>query len=233
AYDLLGKQPVSLGACPLPDPETLTEIAKFYGGKLGNIPEFLIQIEQSQSNVLVANIQDTPHNYIPGDYFGLTENDQFIAYWDKVKQRLYNIRHSLNIDGVYEQLALFQPPVNPMQLVAAVGSGEGIGGVIAGGQVDIPYYRFSSVVTKAQAMTQTVIQLGQSLLSVLEKQDAEQLSLLYNSNQQNLLALTRASKQDQLEAATQTLQSLQASLQNAQIRLGRYTQLLNKGLLSG
>ena len=233
AYDLLGKQPVSLGSCPLPVPETLTEIAQFYGGKLGNIPEFLIQIEQSQSNVLVANVQDTPHNYIPGDYFGLPENGQFTAYWDKVKQRLYNIRHSLNIDGVYEQLALFQPPINPMQLVAAVGAGEGVGGALTDGQVDVPYYRFSVVVAKAQSMTQTVVQLGQSLLSVLEKQDAEQLSLLYNSNQQNLLALTRTSKQDQLNAASQNVQALQASLQNAQDRLDHYTRLINNDLSSG
>ena len=81
--------------------------------------------------------------------------------------------------------------------------------------------------------TQYQFILGQNLLSVLEKQDAEQLSLLYNSNQQNLLALTRTSKQDQLEAATQSVQSLQASLQNAQDRLGHYTQLLNSGLSAG
>lgn len=233
AYDLLGKQPVNLGPCPLPNPETLTEIAKHYGDSLGKIPEFLIQVEQSQARVLAANAMDTPNNYIPGDYFGLPENDQFTAYWDKVQQRLYNIRHNLNIEGVYEQLALFQPPINPMQLVAAVAAGEGVEQALADNQVDVPYYRFSVMVAKAQAITQTVIQLGQNLLSVLEKQDAEQLSLLYNSNQQNLLALTRTSKQDQLEAATQSAQSLQASLQNAQDRLAHYTQLLNSGLSAG
>ena len=233
AYDLLGKQPVNLGPCPLPSPETLTEIAKHYGDSLGKISEFLIQVEHSQARVLAANAMDTPNNYIPGDYFGLPENDQFKAYWDKVQQRLYNIRHNLNIEGVYEQLALFQPPINPMQLVAAVAAGEGVGQALADNQVDVPYYRFSVMVAKAQAITQTVIQLGQNLLSVLEKQDAEQLSLLYNSNQQNLLALTRTSKQDQLEAATQSVQSLQASLQNAQDRLAHYTQLLNSGLSAG
>lgn len=233
AYDLLGKQPVSLGPCPLPATETLSEIASNYQNNVGDIPEFLVLVEQSQPNIAVANVQDTPHNYIPGDYFGLPENDQFTAYWDKVQQRLYNIRHNLNIDGIYQQLPLFEPPINPMQLVGAVSAGEGVGQALAGSQVDVPYYRFSVVVAKAEAMTQTVIQLGQSLLSVLEKQDAEQLSLLYNTNQQNLLALTRTSKQDQLEAATQTVQSLQASLQNAQDRANYYGRLLNKGLNSG
>lgn len=233
AYDLLGKQPVSLGPCPLPAAEDLEEIAKHYDNSLAKIPEFLINVEQIQTSVVVANVQDTPHNYIPGDYFGLPENEQFVAYWDKVKQRLYNIRHNLNIDGVYQQLPLFEPRINPMQLVQAVASGEGVGQALAGNQVDVPYYRFNVMIAKAQSLTQTVIQLGQSLLTVLEKQDAEQLSLLYNTNQQNLLALTRASKEDQLEAATQTVASLQASLKNAQDRYNYYTQLLNKGLLSG
>ena len=233
AYDLLGKQPGSLGACPFPPIEDLNDIIKLYGGKLSQIDEFLIHLEQSQGNVLTANVQDTPHNYIPGIYFELPENEQFIAYWDKVKQRLYNIRYSLNIDGIHEQLALFQPPIDPMQLVAAVASGTGIGGYITGSQVDVPYYRFSIMVAKAQTMTQTVMQLGQSLLSVLEKQDGEQLSLLYSNNQQNLLALTSTSKQNQLDAATQTLQSLEASLENAQIRVDHYTRLLDKDLSSG
>jgi len=233
AYDLLGKQPANLGPCPLPAPENLADIVQHYGGNIGDIPEFLVQIEQSQTRVLAAMPLDTPHNYILGDYFGLPENEQFMAYWNKVQQRLYDIRHSLNIDGVYQKLALFEPPINPMQLVAAVASGEEVGHALADNQVNVPYYRFNVMIAKAQATTQTVIQLGQSLLGVLEKKDAEQLSLLYNSNQQSLLALMRTSKQDQLETATQNYQALQASLQNAQDRLNHYNQLISQGLSSG
>lgn len=230
AYDLLGKQPINLGACPLPKPETLADIASKYSNSIGKIPEFLINVEQSQRSVVVANVQDNPNNYIPGDYFGLPENDQFTAYWDTVQQRLYNIRHSLTIDGIYKKIALFEPPINPMQLVTAIAAGEGIGQALVANQVDVPYYRFSVMVAKSQALAQTVTQLGQSLLTVLEKQDAEQLSLLYSTNQQNILALTRTSKQDQLEAATQNILSLQASLQNAKDRLDHYSELIEGGL---
>jgi hypothetical protein len=232
-YDLLGKQPVSLGTCALPASESISQIMTVTGDSLADIPEFLINVEQKQGSVVTVNATDNPNNYIPNDYFGLPENSQFISYWNKVARRLFNIRHGLNIDGVYNQLALFQPPIDPMQLVAAIAAGQGIQSALIGSQVEIPYYRFSAMVGQAQAVTQTVIQLGQGLLSVLERQDAEQLALLYSSNQQILLALTRTSKEDQLEAATQTLASLQVSLQNAQIRLGYYTQLLNDGLLSG
>jgi hypothetical protein len=233
AYDLLGKQPVSLGPCPLPDDQSLMQIAAHYDGDLGSIPEFLIQLEQNQANVATLNVADTPYNYIPGDYFGLPENMQFTAYWDKVRQRLYNIRHSLNINGIYQQLALFEPAINPMRLVEEIAAGYGVDSSGMSNQVVIPYYRFNFIVAKAQAMAQTVIQLGQSLLTVLEKKDAEELSLLYNVNQKNLLALTRTSKQNQLQAATQNVLALQASLQNAQDRLNHYTRLKNEGLSIG
>ena len=234
AYDLLGKPPISVGPCALPAAESISQIAAGkYESSLNKIPEFLIEIEQSQLNVPAINPIPTPHNYIPGIYFGLPENVQFIGYWDKVKQRLYNIRHNLNINGIFQQLPLFEPPINPMQLVQAVALGEGQGIALQSMQVDIPYYRFNVMVAKAQSITQLVIQFGQSLLSTLEKQDAEQLTLLYNTNQQNLLALTRTSKQDQLLVATQTIESLKGSLQNAQDRSNHYTQLLNQGLSRG
>lgn len=233
AYDLLGKYPTNLGPCELPLPETLKQIADHYSGDLGHIPEFLINVESSIVVTPAIVVRDTPHNYIPGDYFGLPENDQFSAYWDTVKQRLYNIRHGLNIDGVRQQLALFQPPINAALLVEAVDNGESVGQALLAGHVAIPYYRFSVVIAKAQAITQTVTQMGQALLAALEKKDAAQLTLLYNTHQQKLFTLTRTSKQSQLEAATQSVSALQASLQNANDRLQHYAQLINTSWLPG
>lgn len=227
AYDLLGKQPVNTGACPLPAPHTLTEIVNRYGD-IEHIPEFLIDLEQHLSDVSIATVRNTPHNYIPGNYFSLPENDQFLGYWKTVQQRIYNIRHNLNIDGIYQQLALFDPPINPMQLVA-VAAGEEVGEVLAACQADIPYYRFTAMIAKAQAATQNVIQLGQALLSALEKKDAEQLSLLYNSNQQSLLTSTRVSKDYEKKAAEKNGEMLEASANNANDRWSYYNNLLSGG----
>ena len=230
AYDLLGKRPTNLGSCKLPAPETLAEIAKRYQD---HVPEFLMELEQLHMQPIATNAIDTPHNSIPETHFSLPENEQFVTYWSKIKQRLYNIRHNLNIDGVYQQLPLFDPPINPMQLVQAIASGQSVQVALNGSQVDIPYYRFNVMIFKAQSLVQNVIQLGQSLLSVLEKQDAEKLSLLYNTNQQSLLALNRTSKADQLLSAQQNTLSLQASLKNAQDRLDHYKAVIEKGLLAG
>ncbi|NES18101.1 MAG: hypothetical protein F6K41_04040 [Symploca sp. SIO3E6] len=238
AYDLLGNQPTDSGPCDLPDPMNLAQIRTLSQQKtktktLQGIPEFLIEIEQSQGSTAFSSAQPTPHNLIPGDYFCLPENAKFIGYWTTIQQRLYNIRHELNIDGVQENLALFQPPINPLALMEAFAAGESIGEALSTLQVALPYYRFDVLIEKAREATQLTIQLGQSVLAALEKNDAEALAILNSNNQQNILSLTSIAKQEQIDQAGQSIQALQASLQNATDRLNHYTELINKGLLGG
>ncbi|MDJ0579960.1 hypothetical protein [Crocosphaera sp.] len=234
AYDMLGNKPTDSGPCDLPAPMNLAQIRTYSKQKtktktLQGIPEFLIEIEQSQGPT-ASSTQPTPHNLIPGDYFCLPENDKYIGYWTTIQQRLYNIRHKLNIDGVQENLALFQPPINPLALVEAFAAGESIGEALSTLQVAFPYYRFDVLIEKAREATQLTIQLGQSVLVALEKNDAEALAILNSNNQQNILSLTSIAKQEQIDQAGQSIEALQASLQNATDRLNHYTQLINKGL---
>ncbi len=164
-------------------------------------------------------------------YFGIPRNTQFLSYWDTIQQRLYNIRHGLTINGQTDDLPLFQPPVNPMALVAAIASGESVSAAIQSTNSVVPYYRFEVMINKAKEITQTVIQLGQSLLSALEKKDAEALAMLYNTNRQNILHLTQTIKQDQLTTAGQNITSLQKNLKGAQDRMKHYNTLISDGWL--
>ena len=49
-------------------------------------------------------------------YFCVPRNDKLLGYWDTVADRLFKIRNSLNIQGVFRQLALFEPPIDPAML---------------------------------------------------------------------------------------------------------------------
>ena len=49
------------------------------------------------------------------------------SYWDTVADRLFKIRHCMNIDGVVRQLPLFEPPIDPALLVKAAAAGIDIG----------------------------------------------------------------------------------------------------------
>lgn len=234
AQDLLGNNPVNVGPCDLPEAMTLNQIlVNSETGTLADLPEFLINVEQVQGDQAVIETgQDNPNNYIPGDYFGLPENAQLISYWDTIQKRLYSIRNSLTITGAYQQPALFQPPIKPSQLMQQIVSGEAINQQLSMLQTNVPYYRFEVMIEKAKEIANTVIQFGQSLLSCLEKQDAEALALLYNLNSQNILVLQEVAKQQEIEAATQTILALQAGLQNAQDRLTFYMEQIQNGLSS-
>ncbi len=165
--------------------------------------------------------------------YEIPPNRQLLDCWDTVKQRIYDIRHGLNIEGKRDILPLFSPPINPMELVEQAASGQGVSETQGYSDMEIPYYRFTVMIEKAKEITQTVIQLGQSLLAALEKKDAEQLAMLYNTNQQHILELNKSIKKAQLSAAKHTIASLQAGLNGAQNRLNHYTRLIKNDLTPG
>ena len=58
-------------------------------------------------------------------YFCLPPNEKLLKYWDTVGDRLFKIRHCMNIEGIVRELPLFQPPIDPALLVkAAAGPGS-------------------------------------------------------------------------------------------------------------
>jgi len=234
AYDLLGPRPKDLGPCHSEFPVDFNEILKKYSNVDGGIPQFLIDMEnaiapQIQLSLQSNNGKDVPFNDIEA-YFCVPENDTFISKWDTVEGRLYNIRHCLNIDGVAQPLPLFEPPIDPMSLVKAAASGNNVLDVASLTQPVIPAYRFSYMVEQAKSLTNTVIQLGNNLLSVLERNDAEGLALLQSTNELNILNLTTLVKQQQIQELQDQLEGLQQSLQSAQYRQDYYSQSLSAGL---
>ena len=54
-------------------------------------------------------------------YFCIPQNQTLLAYWDTVADRLFKIRNSENIEGVFQQLPLFDPPLDPGMLVQGRG----------------------------------------------------------------------------------------------------------------
>ena len=57
-------------------------------------------------------------------YFAIPKNEKLLSYWDTVADRLFKIRHGMNIEGVRRSLALFEPPIDPALLVRAAAAGR-------------------------------------------------------------------------------------------------------------
>ena len=143
-------------------------------------------------------------------------------YWDTVADRLYKIRHCMNIEGVVRQLDLFEPPIDPGALVKAVAGGVDIGVALADLNAPLPLYRFNVLLQKANEVCNDVKALGAALLAALEKNDAEGLALLRQSQEIQVLEAVKDVRQSQLDEANENLEGARRSKELAQIKKQYY-----------
>ena len=161
-------------------------------------------------------------------YFCIPQNDQFLGYWDTVADRLFKIHNSLNLQGVFQQLPLYDPPIDPALLVRATAAGLDVSAVVAGLNQPLPLVRFRFMVSKAEEICQEVKSLGANLLAAIEKQDNESISLLRAQHENTILNLTKVVKYAQWQDAQKATQALQGTLASAVQRYSYYQKLLGR-----
>ncbi len=165
-------------------------------------------------------------------YFCVPPNDQLMQYWDTVAQRLYNIRHCLNLQGQFAPLALFAPPIDPGLLVRAAAAGLDIGSILADMNSPLPNYRFSVMMQKTVELCNDVKSLGAALLQSMEKKDAEDMALLRSKNGIAVLKAMLLVKLQQVNEATHNLEALQQQQALVQSKIDYYQGLISAGLNS-
>lgn len=173
----------------------------------------------------------TVSNSVPTLYFCIPDNDKLLGYWDLVADRLFKIRHCQNIEGVERQLALFEPRIDPALLVQAVANGIDINSVLSDINAPLPHYRFSFIIEKALQMCGYLTSIGTSYLSALEKQDAEELSMLKATQETTMLSFVKEIKQLQIQEAAKNREGLEKTKEVTQTKLDYYTGLVNTGLI--
>ena len=125
-------------------------------------------------------------------YFTVPRNDTLFSYWDKIADRLYKIRNSLNIEGVKRTLALFAPPIDPGMLVKARAMGLSVDSILNSTNDKRSIYRFRVIVKLAVDMAKDATEMGRNLLSILEKKDAEQLQVFKAKCDKAVIAESKA-----------------------------------------
>lgn len=159
-------------------------------------------------------------------YFCLPRNDKLLAYWDTVADRLFKIRHCMNIEGVVRQLPLFQPPIDPGMLVKAAAAGIDISSLVSGLNQPLAPVRSALLIQKALEICSEVRGMGNALLSALEKRDAEALGLLRQKHEINIQTLAQDVRYLQWKEAESATESLLKSRHSAVERYGFYQRLL-------
>jgi hypothetical protein len=159
-------------------------------------------------------------------YFCVPKNDKLLGYWDTVEDRLYKIRHCMNIQGVVRQLPLFEPPIDPAMLVQAAAQGVPLASALADLSAPLPYYRFSYTLQKALELCADLKSLGAQLLAALEKKDAEKLAATRATQETALHRLLKTVRDLQVAEANDAVNALLATRQVTLARYQHYRALL-------
>jgi hypothetical protein len=217
AAELLGPRPKNIPPAAKVPVETFNELENQFD-KFSNA---LVEVENLVPP-LVGNGNAGNAPPLPMLYFCIPHNEKMLGYWNTIADRLYKIRHCMNIEGVVRQLALFEPPIDPGALVKAVAAGVDISSALAEMNVALPLYHFNVWVQKANEVCNDVKALGGALLAALEKKDAEALGLLRQEQEARLLEAVKAVRKQQIEEAKENLEGIRKGKESAQLRKKYY-----------
>lgn len=160
-------------------------------------------------------------------------NSQLVAHWDTVASRIYNLGHNLTLDGKPLVLPLFAAPLDPRALLATFASSANGASSARMLAQDIPHYRFAVMHSRANAAVESLIQFGNTLLSLIERKEQAEFQEL-----QHHQAWEFAQFAIDLQRQTQVIEqknreALQASQAIAQGRLAYYAKLSDEIVSAG
>ena len=234
AANLLGPQPQSM---PQPGTSTPKNFLQLKQAGLDRMSNALIDLEgQFPFNLAPAPSQSNSSSDQSGALFGIgrslyfciPQNTNLMAYWDVVADRLFKIRNSENIQGVVQQLPLFDPPLDPGMLVQAAAAGIDIGSIVSGLNQPIGPERALFLIQKSLEIAGEVRSMGNALLSAIEKGETEHLTMLRQQHDVQLQELIQNVRFLQWKHAQETTTSLLKSRASAYERYAYYLRLLGQ-----
>lgn len=228
AAAILGDRPVEIVRDD-PAPKTFNDIS----GSLDAFSNALVDLENfplatkfykptKDRFSLSSHSVDEPPVGVKTHYFCIPPNDKLLDYWDTVADRLFKIRHCLNIEGVRRQLPLFEPPIDPALLVRATAAGLDISSVLSGLDGGLTPHRYRVVYQRAVDFCADVRNIGSLMLQALEKRDGEQLALLRSEHEVALLDRVRDVREQQIKEARENLEGLKKSRRTVEARRDYY-----------
>jgi hypothetical protein len=229
AANLLGPRPQQVPALGTVQPQTFAQLVEHGLDPTGNA---LVELEGQfplnlapQGEAEGSEAAQALFGIGRALYFCVPNNDRLLSYWDTVADRLYKIRHCMNIEGVVRQLALFDPPLDPGMLVKAAAAGIDIGSIVAGTSQPVGPLRAIPQIQKALELAGEVRSFGGALLTAIEKEEAEQLALMRQGHEIKVQKLAQDVRFLQWKNAEEATESLLAARATAWERYRYYLRL--------
>lgn len=232
AANILGPRPQAVPKKGSVRPQTYANLKKDlkeFGAVLVDIePEIPFDLAPHPNDAADVDRFSTLSSLGKALYFCIPRNDKLLSYWDTVADRLFKIRNSLNILGIFRQLPLFEPPIDPALLAKAAAAGLDIGAIVNGLNQPLPLVRFQLLVQKAAEICQEVKSLGNNLLSAMEKEDGEAMAILRAKHERVVMEMVEHVRYAQVQEAIKSKEGLLKSLALAVQRYTYYERQLGK-----
>lgn len=154
---------------------------------------------------------------IDAPWFRVPVNTRLLDLWDQLDLRLYNLRHNLSLDGKALQLALYEAPANPLDLLRAQLAGSSVAVRRLGSMAIIPPYRFRALLPRAQESAATLMRFGEQVRTCLEARDRVQQEQLQQAHILELSGFVITLEEqaiDQITAVREGLVSSQKALES-------------------
>ncbi|AZE48346.1 hypothetical protein C4K04_2674 [Pseudomonas chlororaphis] len=151
--------------------------------------------------------------------FKIPRSRQFRQLWDGLSTRLSNLRNGLSLDGKLISLPIYDAPLNPAQLLAARSVPGSSSATQLSRVIQVPLYRYSVMYGRALNAVELLIQFGNSLLSMTERQEGLQQEVLLVNQQREISVFLVDMQKETLRLSKENRKGLEAMYQSA---LSRY-----------
>jgi hypothetical protein len=164
-------------------------------------------------------------------YFCIPPDDAWAQIWDTVSDRLFKIRHCMNIEGIVQELPLFPEPIDAMLLVEARAKGLDISSILNDIQTPLPHHEFSVMFEKAVRIADDVRAFAQRFESLLERSETEGLAQMRIEQEADWLKNYLRREMVQTQAMhTSMREAIEKTRAATQTRLDFYQEQLDRGL---
>ncbi|KAI1109255.1 hypothetical protein F5Y14DRAFT_458457 [Nemania sp. NC0429] len=229
ASQLFGKRPEVL-------PQQTKPVIKSYNAIIDNLDDFGIAeidmeihapyfIQLSGGADPSAPYYNGVQGMVRSPYFRVPANPQTIALRDLIDDRFFKIRNSLDINGNFRRLQLFEPPLDPGQLVRSMATG-GMASVVANALAGpMPNARFALLLQKAFEVCTELRSMSDAYLAIKEKKDAEALSALRSRQDLAMQNVSLRGKQLARDDMVKNMEILELNRKSQVMRLNYYLAL--------
>lgn len=228
ALSLMGEQP-DVRTTNAWSPTTLEELLKQIQGR-DDLKAFEAAFDISLEQVPLGMATTPRLGLLGSGVFRAPVNEQLMAVWATLEQRLANLRNDRTIDGKPLSVPLFDAPVDPLDMLRAQGQGGGGAPRNPGGQVQVVPYRWRVMHDMALRCVQTLAEYGDQVRLCLEQRDRGQQEELQQSQ---LIELGGYARSVQEQTIAQ-LQEVEASLRQSEVmvkeRANYYTLMAKEGV---